>query len=53
MIQNPAARYTSKRKEIVCVCMLSPLFVFDSLQPMDYSPPGSSVCEIFQARILE
>ena len=38
---------------LLCMCMLSPLCVFDSLQPMDYSPPGSSVCEIFQARILE
>ena len=25
----------------------------DSLEPMDYSLPGSSVDEIFQARILE
>ena len=25
----------------------------DSLDPMDCSPPGSSVCEIFQARIVE
>ena len=25
----------------------------DSLQPMDYSPPGSSICEILQERILE
>ena len=27
--------------------------VSDSLQSMDCSPPGSSVCEIPQARILE
>ena len=27
--------------------------VFDSLQPMDYSPPGSSVHETVQGRILE
>ena len=27
--------------------------VSDSLPPMDYSPPGSSVCGIFQARMLE
>ena len=38
---------------LLCMCTLSPLFVFDSLQPMDYSLPGSFVCEIFQARILE
>ena len=25
----------------------------DSLRPMDYSPPGSSSHEIFQARVLE
>ena len=27
--------------------------VFDSLDPMDYSPPGSSVLGILQSRILE
>ena len=27
--------------------------LFDSLWPVDCSPPGSSVCGIFQARILE
>ena len=27
--------------------------VSDSCDPMDYSPPGSSVYGIFQARILE
>ena len=30
-----------------------PLVVSDSLQPLDYSPPGSSVHGIPQARILE
>ena len=33
----------------MCVCSV----VSDSLQPMGDSPPGSSVYEIFQARILE
>ena len=34
----------------MCVlCGFSSLTVCD---PMDYSPPGSSVCEILQARIL-
>ena len=35
------------------VCMLSCSVVSDSCDPMDYSPPGSSVYEILQARILE
>ena len=35
----------------VCVCVLSHSIV--SLQPIDCSPPGSSVNRIFQARILE
>ena len=34
----------------VCVCVQSCLTLCD---PMDYSPPGSSVHGIFQARILE
>ena len=34
-------------------CLLSPSVVSDSLQPIDCSPPGSSVLGIFQARILE
>ena len=34
-------------------CMLSPLVVSDSLQPIDCSPPGPSVLGILQARILE
>ena len=33
--------------------MLSPSVVSESYDPMDYSPPGSSVHEISQARILE
>ena len=35
-----------------CVCV-SRLFMSDSLQPMDCGPPGSSVHEILQARVLE
>ena len=35
----------------VCVCVLSHYIV--SLQPIDCSPPGSSVNGSFQARILE
>ena len=38
----------------VCVCVcVSRSVVFYSLQPMDSSPPGSSVHGILQARILE
>ena len=33
--------------------MLSRLVVFDSCDPVDCSPPDSSVYEILQARILE
>ena len=35
----------------MCVCACS--VVFDFLQSMDYSLPGSSVHGIFQARILD
>ena len=35
------------------VCVFSSSIVSDSLQPMDYSLPGSSVHGILQARILE
>ena len=40
---------------MVCVhmCVFSCSVVSDSLQPMDCSPPGSSVHRILQARILE
>ena len=36
----------------MCVCA-HPSVVSNSLQPMGYSPPGSSVHGISQARILE
>ena len=36
----------------VCVCVIS-LVMSDSCDPMDCSPPGSSVHGILQARILE
>ena len=36
----------------VCVCMRAQLYP-PLCDPLDYSPPGSSVHEIFQARILE
>ena len=38
----------------VCVCVcVSCSVVSDSCDPMDYSPPGSPIHEILQARILE
>ena len=39
----------------VCVCLhaKSLQFVFHSLRPVDYNPPGSSVHGITQARTLE
>ena len=37
----------------VCVCALVAQFYLTLCDPMDYSPPGSSVCGILQARILE
>ena len=46
----------SDRQLHVCVCVcvcVSHSAMFDSLQPMDYSPPGSSVHGSLQARILE
>ena len=38
---------------IMCVCILSCSVMSDSLDPMDYSLPGSSVHGILQARILD
>ena len=38
---------------LICAQLLSHLVISDSLYPMDCSPPGSFVHEIFQARILE
>ena len=37
----------------LCVCAKSPQLCPTLCSPMDYSPPGSSVCGICQARILE
>ena len=37
----------------VCACMLSLQSCLTLCDPVDYSPPGSSVHGIFQARILE
>ena len=40
--------------ESLCVCACAHLCsVMSDCDPMDRSPPGSSVHEIFQARILE
>ena len=37
----------------VCVCVLVAQSYLTLCNPMDYSPPGSSVYGILQARILE
>ena len=37
----------------VCMCTHTKLFHSCLCDPMDCSPPGFSVCVIFQARILE
>ena len=39
----------SKGPRFLCACSVT----FDSLDPLDCSPPGSAVLGIFQARILE
>ena len=39
--------------ETVSVCVLVAQLCLTLWDPMDYSPPGSCVHEIFQARILE
>ena len=36
-----------------CACVLSYSVTSDSFATMDCSPPGSSVCGVFQARLLE
>ena len=36
----------------VCVCVLVTQLYLTLCDPMDYSPPGSSVCGILQAKIL-
>ena len=35
------------------VCVRAPLFNLNLCNPKDYSPPGSAIHGIFQARILE
>ena len=37
----------------VCACALSHTVIFNSCNPMDYSPPGSSFHGVIWARILE
>ena len=45
--------YCWKDRKCVCVCVLVAQLCLTLCDPMDYSPPGSSICGIFQARILE
>jgi len=37
----------------LCLCVLVTQSCLTLFDPMDYNPPGSSVCGIFQARIQE
>ena len=46
------SKVTIVGNEVVCVCSVAQLCA-SLCDPMDYSPPGSSVHGIFQARILE
>ena len=43
----------SKRKKCLCVCVCECSVMSNSLWPMDYRPPGSSVHGVFKARIVE
>ena len=50
---EPSSPYTSSLNRL-CVCAWSVAQSYPTLcDPMDCSPPGSSVCGILQARILE
>ena len=49
MKANLSSKLIFLSKNNVCVHSI----VSDSLQPIDYTPPSSSVHGIFQARILE
>ena len=54
--EDQTLSYTVRMCVCVCVCVclcVSHLVVSNSLWPMDYSLPGSSVHGILQARILE
>ena len=48
-MKQELATYLSR----LCVCIKLPQSCLTPCDPMDYSPPGSSVHGILQARILE
>ena len=50
---NNSITYSNIKQKVMLLLLPSRLVVSDSLCPMDCSPPGSSVHEILQARILE
>ena len=45
--------FTNLYLKLVCVCVLDPQSCLTLCNPVDSSPPGSSVGGILQARILE
>ena len=53
MFLSPRNTHFSIGKERVCVCVKSLQSCLTLYDPMDHSPPGSSVHRILQARILE
>ena len=61
LLDNKALDTLRKKKKtkpllvlsLLALCCAVASVVSDSLQPMDYSPPGASVHSILQARILE
>ena len=50
---DPCLQEVAILQQGVCVCAKSLELCLTLYDPMDHSLPGTSVCEIFQARILE
>jgi len=51
-MMSPQPPLPQKWDRSMCACKVTSV-MWNSLQPMDYSPPGSSVHVIFRVRILE
>ena len=51
-MMSPHPPLPQKWERSMCACKVTSV-MWNSLQPVDYSPPGSSVLGVFQARILE
>ena len=52
LLSSGSLRSLARESTLVCMCSETQLY-WTLCNPMDYSPPGSSVHGIFQARILE